>query len=154
MATVHPIDVVKRGVPLSDALRFSVGRRSSGAGEGCVPLHALGNPFRLTSEAHRVQVVEAYARWLLVQIKNNNRQVCDALNVLVRAARKGRVELECFCAPKLCHAEVIRLVLIVVLERERWEREELMNTWQWCLATFTERWTRLESDPQVSWKLV
>jgi hypothetical protein len=123
----NPIDIVKRGAPLSGDPRFSVGRRSSGAGYGCVPLHALGNPIHLKHESQRLQVIQAYATWLLEQIKSNNRAVCDALNVLVRAARKGRVELECFCAPRLCHAEVIRLVVVTVLEREVWKRDDLIT---------------------------
>jgi predicted CopG family antitoxin len=120
------IKVVKRGSPLTDALRFSVGRSSSGTGYGCVSLHALGNPFHLKSEAQRPQVIRDFAAWLLEQIKSNNRTVCDALNQLIRAARRGNIELECFCAPRLCHAEVIRLVVLAVQEREIWERDELI----------------------------
>lgn len=122
------INIVKRGAPLTNDTRFSVGRISSGAGDGCVPLHALGNPFPLKRESQRLKVIQDYAAWLLEQIKLSNRAVCDALNVLVRVARKGKIELECFCAPRLCHAEVIRLLVLTVLEREVWEREDLIST--------------------------
>jgi hypothetical protein len=104
---MYSVKIVKRGALLTDALRFSVGRSSSGTGYD------------------RPRVIQEFADWLLEQIKANNRKVCDALNQLVRAARKGTIELECFCAPRLCHAEVIRLVVLTVLEREIWERDDL-----------------------------
>jgi hypothetical protein len=122
---MYSVKIVKRGALLTDALRFSVGRSSSGTGYGCVALHALGNPIHLEHEGDRPRVIQEFADWLLEQIKANNRKVCDALNQLVRAARKGTIELECFCAPRLCHAEVIRLVVLTVLEREIWERDDL-----------------------------
>jgi hypothetical protein len=121
------IAVVKRGAAPTSAVRFSIGRKRSGTGTQCVACHELGNPFFLRYEEERGVVVRNYALWLLDQIKKNNRPVCEALNALVVAARKGNVELECFCAPKLCHADVIRLVLLVVLEHEVGEREALVE---------------------------
>lgn len=56
-----------------------------------------GNPFKLTRERDRVAVIERYRQWLLSQPE------------LIAAARRelrGKV-LGCWCAPKLCHADVL-----------------------------------------------
>lgn len=147
---MYSVKVVKRGAPLTDALRFSVGRSSSGTGYGCVALHALGNPIHLEHEGDRPRVIQEFADWLLEQIKANNRKVCDALNLLVRAARKGTIELECFCAPRLCHSEVIRLVVLTVLEHETWERADLIATLEKLLSDVHVTFARTHEGPTLT----
>ena len=56
-----------------------------------------GNPFRLEDFTTRQDCVAAYRKWLLAQPE------------LVAAAKKelrGK-DLVCFCAPKLCHGDVL-----------------------------------------------
>ena len=78
----------------------------------------LGNPFKLEREAQRGAVIERYERWLREHIASHDRQVCQELNRLYRIARDtGELELTCWCAPKPCHADVIRRVLLETLER-------------------------------------
>jgi len=56
-----------------------------------------GNPFEIGKHGDREEVVEKYAEWLLAQPE------------LVEKAKqelKGKV-LGCWCAPKLCHGDIL-----------------------------------------------
>ena len=60
-----------------------------------------GNPFEIGKDGTREEVVEKYAEWLLAQPE------------LVERAKqelKNKV-LACWCAPKLCHGDVICEIL-------------------------------------------
>lgn len=105
------IRVVKRGHKQEEgAVRFSVGRKSSGAGAGCTPAHALGNPFGVKPNGPytRDESISRYAAWLEQKIAERDKGVCAALNEIWRAAQQGEVELECFCAPKACHGDIVK----------------------------------------------
>jgi hypothetical protein len=81
---------------------------------------ALGNPFKLEHESQRNQVIQQYELWLQERIKARDTQVCHELNRLYRIARdQGVLELTCWCAPKRCHADVIRNILLEVLKERR-----------------------------------
>ena len=88
---------------LSDALpgitRVYVGRPS-----------ALGNPFPMRSEADRERVVAQYRSWLRQQWKTRG-PARGELERLLELAKAGPLELICWCAPKACHADVIREAL-------------------------------------------
>lgn len=58
-----------------------------------------GNPFRMSSEADRLLVVERYRRWLL--FSDDAAPLRRDLHTL-----KG-ADLMCWCAPKPCHADVL-----------------------------------------------
>ena len=76
----------------------------------------LGNPFFMRSESERDLVCNNYEQWLLEQITNKNRLVCDELNRLYKLLKThGKLNLFCWCSPKRCHAETIRLTLLKVL---------------------------------------
>ena len=78
----------------------------------------LGNPFKLERESNRDAVIGQYEVWLRERITARDQRVCEELNRLYVIARDaGLLELVCWCAPKRCHAEVIRKVLPEVLER-------------------------------------
>lgn len=56
-----------------------------------------GNPFEIGKDGDREEVVQKYAEWLLAQPE------------LVEKAKqelKGKV-LGCWCAPKLCHGNIL-----------------------------------------------
>jgi Domain of unknown function (DUF4326) len=73
----------------------------------------LGNPFKLEGEADREAVSERFEVWLRQQIEIKDRHVCSELNRLYRLARdRSELDLVCWCAPRRCHADVIRLVLL------------------------------------------
>ena len=56
-----------------------------------------GNPFEIGKDGNREQVVEKYAEWVLTQPD----MVAKIQNEL-----KGKV-LGCWCAPKLCHGDIL-----------------------------------------------
>jgi hypothetical protein len=81
---------------------------------------ALGNPFKLEHESQRNQVIQQYELWLQERIEARDVGVCHELNRLYRIARdQGVLELTCWCAPKRCHADVIRNILLEVLKERR-----------------------------------
>lgn len=62
-----------------------------------------GNPFVMTQESDRAEVISKYKVWLKHQI-----QTCGySLEQL--AYLKGK-DLVCFCAPKACHGNVLQKV--------------------------------------------
>lgn len=108
------IRVVERGhKQVEGAVRFSVGRKSSGTGPGCTPAHALGNPFGVKPHGPytREESISRYAAWLEQKITDRDKSVCAALNEIWRAAKQGDVELECFCKPLACHGDVVKRVV-------------------------------------------
>lgn len=108
------IKIVKRGMKqAAGTVRFSIGRKSSGTGPGCVPAHALGNPYgvQLHGPYTREQSLAKYDGWLDHKIKTRDLAVCAALNMIWKAAQGGDVELECFCVPLGCHADIVKRVV-------------------------------------------
>ena len=107
---MNQIKAVKRGEALREGVvRFSVGRRDTGTGAGCVALHALANPFKVEPHGpyERGEALLCYRDYLQEKIAVKDADVCGALNTLWLAAKRGDVELECFCKPLPCHADVI-----------------------------------------------
>ena len=107
---MNQIKAVKRGEALRvGVVRFSVGRRGSGTGAGCVALHALANPFKVEPYGphERGEALLRYRDYLQEKIAVKDADVCRALNTVWLAAERSEVELECFCKPLPCHADVI-----------------------------------------------
>ena len=67
----------------------------------------LGNIFTQT-HGTRAKRIAAYRMWLWNQIKVKNPAVLAELTRLKNLALEGDLNLACFCAPKACHAEVIK----------------------------------------------
>lgn len=108
------IEVVERGrKKRAGAVRFSIGRKSSGTGPGCTGAHALGNPFgvKLHGPYTREESITKYEVWLEAKILRHDDAVCASLNEIWRAAKQGSVELECFCKPLACHGDVVKRVV-------------------------------------------
>lgn len=73
----------------------------------------LGNPFPIQPGSPRETVIEAYATWLSEKILNKDSKVINELDRLHQiAVLTGMVKLQCFCAPKPCHGDVIRKVIM------------------------------------------
>ena len=68
----------------------------------------LGNPFPLHREAERASVIRDYEDWLAEQLLDTSSAVSVELHRLAALARKQDICLVCFCAPKACHADVIK----------------------------------------------
>lgn len=104
------IKVVKRGTKQqAGTVRFSIGRKSSGTGPSCLPAHALGNPYGVKPHGPytREESIARYKAWLEQKIAVRDEAVCAALNEIWKAAKKGEVELECFCTPLACHGDMV-----------------------------------------------
>lgn len=70
----------------------------------------LGNPFVVGREGTREEVVEKYRRWLWGQIQQRG-PVYTKLIDLKQQAIAGDLNLICFCHPKPCHADVLKVSL-------------------------------------------
>lgn len=68
----------------------------------------LGNPFEMRGECERESTVAQYRFYFLARVQSkNDRLFNEYLNTLLAAYSKADIALECWCAPKRCHAEVI-----------------------------------------------
>jgi hypothetical protein len=72
------------------------------------PGSPLGNPFRLEYDIDRDVVIAQYARWLDQRLQAPESLQSQELDRLVELARAGDLVLACWCAPKACHADVIK----------------------------------------------
>lgn len=81
----------------------------------------LGNKFtHLVSKfpdvivvATREEAVARYGAWLDEQIAKEDVAICDELNRLADiASSTGSLSLQCFCAPRPCHGDHIKRVLL------------------------------------------
>lgn len=69
----------------------------------------FGNPFRVSEDHGRADVIAQYEEWLAVEMKRSTSPVVSALKQLaLRVAYGGNITLVCWCWPKACHADVIR----------------------------------------------
>jgi hypothetical protein len=98
--------------PAPNTVRFYVGRGT-----------CLGNIYATKPSkydpipvATRDEAVDKYAEHLQSHLELNKLgignsetlEICAYLNRIYHAAKRGDVELECFCAPLRCHADVIK----------------------------------------------
>lgn len=73
----------------------------------------LGNPFPLDGSMTRTEAIHQYTMWLGMHLHLGG-PVKDAFDALVELARQGDLTLVCWCAPKPCHADVLK----TLIERE------------------------------------
>lgn len=78
----------------------------------------LGNPYRLTDESKRAEVLEQYRRWLWRSIKGatpdslaDTPQMRELHRLYLIWQETGALKLGCWCAPRLCHGDVIKSAL-------------------------------------------
>ena len=73
----------------------------------------LGNPFPMSDDMDREECIEKYRDWIRVMLDLNDKAVLNELSRLATILYKEKeLTLLCWCAPKRCHAEVIKEVLI------------------------------------------
>jgi len=68
----------------------------------------LGNPFAMQGEATRAAVIRAYEDWLAEQLLDPSSPANREIHRLAELARKQDMCLVCWCAPKRCHADIIK----------------------------------------------
>src|SRR5215472_17177995 len=90
--------------------RMTIANRRNGKVQGVDVARpsVLGNPFVIGKDGSREQVIEQYRVWLRAQYRQGG-EVHRALRKLAhRYIEDGALTLVCWCAPKTCHAEVLR----------------------------------------------
>ena len=78
----------------------------------------LGNPFYMKYESQRDKVCDEYEKWLhnKLFIRNIDKSIIHEMNRLWQIYKKyGKLNLFCWCAPKRCHAETIKVTLEKVI---------------------------------------
>lgn len=90
---------VRSGKVSRDAVKY-VGRRAGGW-----PESPYGNPFKVLREQDRVPAVVQYCGWLADQTAVLNDIV--SYSGFLKDNDLPHLTFACWCAPKLCHAEVI-----------------------------------------------
>lgn len=101
MAKVTIVNKRTTGIVSAYTYRKYVGRPS-----------ILGNPFKEDKDNSRHVVVVRYAAWLALQLRNKNKRVINELRELKEVLMRGfDLELECWCTPLECHADIIKQYL-------------------------------------------
>jgi len=73
----------------------------------------LGNPFRAKNETDRERVIVLYRQWLWDRMREKGSPAAKMLDGLTKTyIRTGKLNLVCWCAPKKCHAEIIRAAIL------------------------------------------
>lgn len=75
----------------------------------------LGNPYVVDPNATdpREEAIAKYRLWLIEQIMNQNSTIIAELERLAEILLAEKtLNIQCFCAPKACHGDVIKEVLI------------------------------------------
>jgi hypothetical protein len=99
------ITVVNRHYHAASAQDIYIGRPSS-----------LGNPFVIGKDGNREEVINKYKAWISGQMKSNNR-IKNALAYIVKRVKDGdAISLVCYCAPQLCHGDIIKSIIEQALQ--------------------------------------
>lgn len=74
----------------------------------------LGNPFVIGKHGNREEVVEKYKEFFYDQL-GKSRPFADEIDRITNIYRTtGALTLICWCAPELCHGDVIRDYILMV----------------------------------------
>ena len=68
----------------------------------------LGNPYYMQNESKRDEVCDKYTIYFKERLLNSNVAIKELQRIWKLHKQYGKVRLFCWCAPKRCHAEVIR----------------------------------------------
>lgn len=71
----------------------------------------LGNPFRISETCSREEAISLYRDRTRRRIEEGDAEIRGELNRIWRLAKKGDVNLVCFCAPRACHADFIKQLI-------------------------------------------
>ena len=77
----------------------------------------LGNPFPLHREDERAAVIRDYEDWLAEQLLDPKSPASREIHRLAELARRQDLCLLCFCAPKACHADIIKRTIEAINRR-------------------------------------
>lgn len=81
---------------------------------------ALGNPFThlpiekskaIFQVESREKAIEEYERWIWQKIGDKDEAVIKELENIKSKAKAGKVYLVCYCKPKKCHGDIIKMIV-------------------------------------------
>jgi len=79
----------------------------------------LGNPFKMENEDQRELVCIKFYHYLREEYKKKG-QIYDELIRIKDMVKSGKdIYLECWCAPKMCHGDIIKNAILGMLSREK-----------------------------------
>lgn len=109
--TIEVINI-KQGIP-KDKPYVYIGRKMPGR-----PGSPVANPFKASKESDRPKVLQQYVSWLREQMESNTpaRREIERIAVM---AKSGDVMLLCWCTPKSCHGDVIKEIVMDIVEANK-----------------------------------
>ncbi len=78
----------------------------------CRGASILGNPYYLGCESRRDWVCNKYYEWLTAKIVAHEDQLNELDRLRKLYKKHGKLRLFCWCAPKRCHAETIKQLIL------------------------------------------
>ena len=80
---------------------------------------ALGNPYYMANESMRDDVCNKYQAYLDKSTTTDNPKIMTELKHIYDEVKKGNnVNLQCWCAPKRCHADSIKALIESEIQKE------------------------------------
>ena len=76
----------------------------------------LGNPYPMRTEAERDKVCDLYEQWLEFKLKGDTQQSKEINRLAQLYLQYGKLNLFCWCAPKRCHGETVRVAILAEVE--------------------------------------
>lgn len=84
------------------------------------PGSPLANPELLVSETDRAANIIRYRDWLWPRLYSDTPQRREILHLINLEERFGTIKLACFCAPKLCHGDIIAQYMRFYVQNGKW----------------------------------
>jgi|TARA_R110000851_G_scaffold251971_5_gene404509 hypothetical protein len=58
------------------------------------------------------EALSKYGEMLEAKIESKEKVIVEGLNEMLDALKQGDIYLVCYCAPKMCHGDIIKVVLL------------------------------------------
>jgi hypothetical protein len=97
----------------------------------------LGNPFPINEDFTREESLQRYSEWLIDAIQTRNPIIIAELHKMEHMLLENhKLDLVCWCAPKACHAELLKKVLLNKIHTNYWLIKEVCptcNHWKYII---------------------
>ena len=81
----------------------------------------LGNPFKIDGDITREISIQKYAEWLISKINSRNNIIIQHLQIMEHILHEsGKLNLVCWCVPEMCHADLLKQVLLNKIHTNYW----------------------------------
>ena len=79
----------------------------------------LENPYGI-KDIPEEECLEKYRKWLYAQLETGNTKIIEELDRLAQIAiNTGTLVLRCYCAPKRCHGEIVKELLLSAIKGQQ-----------------------------------